>query len=91
MVPITKDAIETGPTARCLELPSTEYINGGTKLESENYKLKIQSLLLLLYILTNPLKKKKKLTKANYGRQICKFSITNSLQNKKRKKKPKKC
>lgn len=55
MVPITKDAIETGPTARCLELPSTEYINGGTKLESENYKLKIQSLLLLLlYILTNP-------------------------------------
>lgn len=32
--PMTKDAIETGPTARCLELPSTEYISGGTKLES---------------------------------------------------------
>ena len=32
--PITKDAIETGPTARCLELPRSEYINGGTKLES---------------------------------------------------------
>jgi len=32
--PITKDAIETGPTPRCLELPSSEYINGGTKLES---------------------------------------------------------
>ena len=32
--PITKDAIETGPTARCLELPRREYIKGGTKLES---------------------------------------------------------
>lgn len=32
--PITSDAIETGPTARCLELPRTEYITGGTKLES---------------------------------------------------------
>lgn len=34
MVPITRDAIETGPTPRCLELPRMAYINGGTKLES---------------------------------------------------------
>jgi len=34
---MTKDAIETGPTPRCLELPSREYINGGTKLESAKY------------------------------------------------------
>jgi hypothetical protein len=33
--PITKDAIETGPTPRCFELPSSAYINGGTKLESK--------------------------------------------------------
>ena len=39
MVPITKDAIETGPTAKCLELPRTEYINGGTKLESVKIQL----------------------------------------------------
>jgi len=31
---MTREAIDTGPTARCLELPSIEYINGGTKLES---------------------------------------------------------
>ena len=30
--PIMSDAIDTGPTARSLELPSTEYTNGGTKL-----------------------------------------------------------
>lgn len=36
IVPMTSDAIETGPTARCLELPRIEYINGGTKLESAN-------------------------------------------------------
>jgi len=35
--PITKDAIETGPTPTCLELPSRAYINGGTKLESVSY------------------------------------------------------
>lgn len=35
--PITNDAIETGPTPTCLELPSKAYINGGTKLESENH------------------------------------------------------
>ena len=32
---MTRDAIETGPTPRCLELPRIEYINGGIKLESE--------------------------------------------------------
>lgn len=35
IVPITKDAVEVGPTARCLEQPRTEYNNGGTKLESD--------------------------------------------------------
>lgn len=35
IIPMTKDAEEVGPTARCLELPSTEYSKGGTKLESE--------------------------------------------------------
>lgn len=35
IIPITKDAEEVGPTAKCLELPKTEYSNGGTKLESE--------------------------------------------------------
>ena len=34
IAPITSDAIETGPTPKCLELPRTEYIIGGTKLES---------------------------------------------------------
>lgn len=34
MVPITSEAMDTGPTAKCLELPKTEYISGGTKLES---------------------------------------------------------
>lgn len=33
--PIISEAIETGPTARSLELPRTAYISGGTKLESE--------------------------------------------------------
>lgn len=32
--PINSDAIETGPTARSFELPSTAYTSGGTKLES---------------------------------------------------------
>lgn len=32
--PIIREAMETGPTARSLELPRTAYINGGTKLES---------------------------------------------------------
>jgi hypothetical protein len=32
--PITSDAIDTGPTARSRELPSTAYTMGGTKLES---------------------------------------------------------
>jgi hypothetical protein len=34
MDPITSDAIDTGPTARSRELPSTAYTMGGTKLES---------------------------------------------------------
>lgn len=34
MDPIISDAIDTGPTARSLELPSTAYTIGGTKLES---------------------------------------------------------
>lgn len=34
MDPITNDAIETGPTPRCRELPNAVYIRGGTKLES---------------------------------------------------------
>jgi hypothetical protein len=34
MDPMTNDAMETGPTPRCLELPRIEYIKGGTKLES---------------------------------------------------------
>lgn len=37
MDPSIRDAIETGPTARSLELPRTAYINGGTKLESSNF------------------------------------------------------
>lgn len=32
--PIMREAIETGPTARSLELPRTAYTRGGTKLES---------------------------------------------------------
>lgn len=32
--PIISEAIDTGPTARSLELPSTAYTSGGTKLES---------------------------------------------------------
>ena len=32
--PIMREAIETGPTARSLELPRTAYMSGGTKLES---------------------------------------------------------
>lgn len=35
MDPKTSDAIETGPTARSLELPRTAYTRGGTKLESK--------------------------------------------------------
>ena len=43
MDPSTREAIETGPTARSIELPRTTYTRGGTKLESEictkeNYK-----------------------------------------------------
>lgn len=34
MEPNISDAIETGPTARSLELPRTAYTSGGTKLES---------------------------------------------------------
>jgi len=32
--PSIREAIETGPTARSLELPRTAYTRGGTKLES---------------------------------------------------------
>lgn len=32
--PKIREAIDTGPTARSLELPSTAYTSGGTKLES---------------------------------------------------------
>lgn len=35
IVPITREAIDTGPTERCLELPRIAYIKGGAKLESE--------------------------------------------------------
>lgn len=35
--PNINDAIETGPTARSLELPRTAYTNGGTKLESSYF------------------------------------------------------
>jgi len=35
MDPSTREAIETGPTARSIELPRTTYTRGGTKLESE--------------------------------------------------------
>ena len=34
MDPSISDAIDTGPTARSLELPRTAYTSGGTKLES---------------------------------------------------------
>jgi hypothetical protein len=34
MDPMISDAIDTGPTARSRELPSTAYTIGGTKLES---------------------------------------------------------
>ena len=34
MDPSISEAMETGPTARSLELPSTAYTRGGTKLES---------------------------------------------------------
>lgn len=32
--PSIREAIETGPTAKSLELPKTAYTRGGTKLES---------------------------------------------------------
>lgn len=38
--PINSDAIDTGPTARSLELPSTAYTSGGTKLESTTFNIK---------------------------------------------------
>jgi hypothetical protein len=44
--PSIREAIETGPTARSLELPRTAYTRGGTKLESAFFcfkKKKIQS------------------------------------------------
>ena len=34
MDPSIREAMETGPTARSLELPRTAYTSGGTKLES---------------------------------------------------------
>ena len=37
MDPSTREAMETGPTARSIELPRTTYTRGGTKLESEIY------------------------------------------------------
>lgn len=38
IVPITSEHMDTGPTAKCLELPKIEYISGGTKLESVSPK-----------------------------------------------------
>jgi hypothetical protein len=49
MDPSTREAIETGPTARSLELPRTAYTIGGTKLES----------VLICIYKTNPKKQKK--------------------------------
>lgn len=45
IAPITSDAMETGPTPKCLELPRTEYIIGGTKLESAEIRVQISELL----------------------------------------------
>lgn len=49
MDPSTREAIETGPTARSIELPRTTYTRGGTKLESEIFTKHHYSTSLLIF------------------------------------------
>lgn len=84
--PIIREAIETGPTARSLELPSTVYTRGGTKLESVYIRVCVcvfayqKSVCLNRLVLTNT-KDRKILTETNYWRKIGKLGITDTLRN----------
>lgn len=89
MDPITREAIETGPTAKSLELPSTEYIRGGTKLESVLNRRKNDNTLRknLLVLKEKTIKVREELciygefqlTQANDGWQVSKFGIADTL------------
>jgi hypothetical protein len=83
MDPSTREAIETGPTARSLELPRTAYTSGGTKLESVSciYKPTKQKGKENKFIGTKKLKNNI-LTETHNRREVGKLSITDSLKGK---------
>jgi len=94
IAPVNRDATATVPTAKSLELPSTAYTNGGTKLESKRKKTVTISTNATsknsVYTHTkNPLivkenNKNKRcitLTKAKNWGQVSKFGVTDALRD----------